>query len=1035
MVVGSNVGVLMAQAGASGTGGGAAGDVSFSNNGDVQTTGANATGIVAQAIGGGGGISTLAAGAVSGTPLGVVLDNGGSAASSSDGGAVSFPEFAGTVLTTGDLSQGVVAQSIGGGGGLTTVSSTSGFDVGANGITNNVGGTGGSGSGKTVTLTTPDMVVTQGNDAAGLVLQSIGGGGGFSSLVSAGSQNPTESAVSVGGADGSTGDGGVIEFTSQGVISTSGIGSAGVIAQSVGGGGGVASAVGVGAVNGVTLGGGGGATGKGGDVTVTVDAGLSTTGAGSAGVIAQSIGGGGGLASAFTLAGGTVTGPVTLASGGTGNGGVATVNINGAVMTTGANADGVIAQSVGGGGGIAGVGTLGSDPAFGLFIGSAGGTGAGGAVKMNVTGDVLATGAGSNALVANSSGGAGANGDITIDIVSPSATDLAIVEGGSGQGAGVQIVDGADNVLNNGGAVTTISGIDGYAVRAASGNDVVNNTNLMIGSVDLGTGANAYNNGAAAVFDVGTIANLGAGNDLTNDGLLSPGFYENVQTTNLAGNFVQSASGTYGLDLDLLPQTTDEIIATGTANVSGTVYINLLNPGQAQTGSHDNTIVYAMQGVTGHQGLTISAIPSAVATYKLLYTDPNNFIDKIVLNYDINYSPAGLNRNEHSEGNAINFIQTDRTSPAFVPIAAALFYQPTVPALASVYDILSGEGTVAAEQVAFDQDDRLISAIDARVNDEMTDFSADGGLPAGQEPWARRTHVWTQGYGFNTVLAGQASTGSAGVRATGSAGIVGLDHWITEHFVVGAAVAGGTSTYVVPDRATQGTVYSTNVAGYAAWSASHAYVNAVLDFGSYGDNERRSAAIPGIAPPSLSGTPVPPIPGFAENLTAQYASHSTGGQIETGWRMMGKTFGLTPFAAMRVTSLQMDPYTETQTDGSASQIGLSYHSRDIFSAPAFLGGQFDAATPVGYTGRLRAFVRLAWMHDFAPYRSINASFISAPAYDFTILGATPPRDSARLDAGLNLEIGAHTAFFGSFSSDVAGRDTVYSGTGGVRVAW
>jgi outer membrane autotransporter protein len=151
--------------------------------------------------------------------------------------------------------------------------------------------------------------------------------------------------------------------------------------------------------------------------------------------------------------------------------------------------------------------------------------------------------------------------------------------------------------------------------------------------------------------------------------------------------------------------------------------------------------------------------------------------------------------------------------------------------------------------------------------------------------------------------------------------------------------------------------------------------------------------------------------------------------------MMGKNFGVTPFAALRITSLEMDPYTEVQTDGAPSQIGLSYNSRDIYSVPAFLGAQFDAATSVGYTARLRAFVRIAWMHDFAPYRSINASFISAPGNDFTILGATPPRDSARLDAGINFEIGSHLAFFGNVSSDIAGSDTDYTGSGGLRVSW
>jgi uncharacterized protein with beta-barrel porin domain len=317
----------------------------------------------------------------------------------------------------------------------------------------------------------------------------------------------------------------------------------------------------------------------------------------------------------------------------------------------------------------------------------------------------------------------------------------------------------------------------------------------------------------------------------------------------------------------------------------------------------------------------------------------------------------------------------------------------------------------------------------------MSDIDADQGLPAGTGPWSRNTHFWASGDTSSSRLAGQASTGSAGVQGNASAAITGVDHWITPHALIGFALSGGTSSYAVPDRATSGTVYATNVVLYAAWAATHAYVNAMLDFGSYGDNERRFAAIPGIAPAALSGTPIAAVPGFAESLTAQYASHSTGGQIETGWRLHGKILSFTPFAALRVTSLNMDPYTENQVGGAPSQIGLRFAARDLVSVPTFLGGQLDVATPVGATARLRAWTRLAWVHDFAPYRSISASFIAAPGYNFTVLGATPPRDSGRLDAGLNLEIGAHIAFYGSFSSQFAGNDTVYTGSGGLRIGW
>ena len=698
----------------------------------------------------------------------------------------------------------------------------------------------------------------------------------------------------------------------------------------------------------------------------------------------ESVGGGGGLVTPGT---GDTT--MTLNSDNTGNGGVVTINnTSGLIMLNGDNDIALYSQSAGGGGGAVGLST---DPpgqvgAF-LFSGSAQGAGAALATTVNQTGSLVATGANSIALVAQSAATLG-NGDVTVNIINPSADVVSMIVGGSAQGAGVEILNGNDNTLNNAGIITTISGIDGYAVRASGGNETVNNNDLMIGSVDLGDGVNALNNATGALFDAGVTVNLGPDGTFTNAGLLSPGLYENVATMSLTGSFVQSSIGTTGVDLDLLSETADELTATGTANVSGTEIINVLNPGSAQTGSHDAVLVDAAQGITGHDGLSLQAIPSAVATYTLIYPDP----DDVVLNYDINYSPAGMNRNEHAVGTGINEIETARISPAFVPIAAALFYQPTVAKLAAVYDGLSGEGVTAAEQTAFSADDQVISSIDAEINAEMLDVDADDGLPASAEPWSRATHFWQSSATFSSTRAGQASTGSASVQANGSLTVVGVDHWINHNVVIGAAVSAGTSSYSVPASATTGVVYTTNFAGYAAWAAEHAYVNAILDFGSYGDREHRSAAIPGTVLPSLSGTTIPAIDGFSENLMGRYASASTSGQIEAGWRVHGPVFNFTPFAALRVASLDIDPFTETQAGGSPSQIGLSYASRDVFSIPAFLGGQLDVSTPVGYTGRLRAWVRLAWMHDFAPYRTLSAAFIAAPGYNFTVLGATSPRE-------------------------------------------
>ena len=58
-------------------------------------------------------------------------------------------------------------------------------------------------------------------------------------------------------------------------------------------------------------------------------------------------------------------------------------------------------------------------------------------------------------------------------------------------------------------------------------------------------------------FKSGTVAFLGNGNLLTNEGLISPGAFLRVLTINEIGNFLQTAIDTYGLDLEFLNQTSD----------------------------------------------------------------------------------------------------------------------------------------------------------------------------------------------------------------------------------------------------------------------------------------------------------------------------------------------------------------------------------------------------------------------------------------------------------------------------------------------
>ena len=135
-----------------------------------------------------------------------------------------------------------------------------------------------------------------------LVAQAIGGGGGLAGFVSGGGQNPPLTTIVLGAA-GASGNGSAVALTSQSAIETTGAGAVGVLAQSIGGGGGAAQAFGVSGPGPVTLGASGGGSGDGGAVNVTTQGAITTSGAGAHAILAQSIGGGGGFFNAFSSTG------------------------------------------------------------------------------------------------------------------------------------------------------------------------------------------------------------------------------------------------------------------------------------------------------------------------------------------------------------------------------------------------------------------------------------------------------------------------------------------------------------------------------------------------------------------------------------------------------------------------------------------------------------------------------------------------------------------------------------------------------------
>jgi len=544
--------------GGSGGLGGQAGQVDVNNYGTIKTGsgegGDNAIGIFAQSIGGGGGNGGSALSGSAGI-LSVSTAVGGGGGIGNDGGLVNVLNE-GHIGTTGANATGIFAQSVGGGGG-NGGSATGGAIAGGVAVAVAVGGGGGTGGdGKKVTVTNASTggIQTTGTNSDGVFAQSIGGGGGSGgSATSATLAFPIEIEgveipaiavnVAVGGRGGGGGTAGEVDIDNFGAVETSGFLANGVFAQSVGGSGGrggnatnVQIAYDATFSGTVAIGGSGGKGGVGSAVTMDNSGLISTGGDWSAGVFAQSVGGGGGLGGNATTVALSLTPPPTspedfipspsmsfdLAIGGNGGtgavGGAVTVNnlAGGSIATTGNFAAGIMAQSVGGAGGAGGDARiiqvdLSADPMdfislldlmsldMTLVFGGTGGTGSHGGV-VNVINDssVTTSGAFSHGIVAQSVGGGGGTGgsaasfqfsntELPVDI--PVLDDIAglttiemTLQGSGGAGG-----DGKDVTLINTGNIHTSGafamGIVAQSVAGGGGlagffnpQGVVNNT-------------------------------------------------------------------------------------------------------------------------------------------------------------------------------------------------------------------------------------------------------------------------------------------------------------------------------------------------------------------------------------------------------------------------------------------------------------------------------------------------------------------------------------------------------------------------------
>lgn len=620
------------------------GAVSVTHGGMLATRAGGSAGIVAQSVGGGGGVSTLAlrnattAAIRQEATLAIAL--GGEYASSTSGfglaqvagGAVNVANNVGRIATQGWFAPGILAQSVGGGGGVAVVSSSASLGridiqlgstatAGGGPFLGSVTGAGGS----VTVANTGGSIATNGALSFGMLAQSVGGGGGLVMVDNGAGPAANPANLTFGSNTPMVGAGGSVTVTQDvgGSIVTAGTNSHGIVAQSIGGGGGIAGLAtrpGLATLKAV---GTPAAGGDGDTVSLSIAGTVATSGNGAAGILAQSVGGGGGLAGDQSSARyGTDLIQNAGLTGGQGNGGSVDVAIGtgGTVRTAGANAPAILAMSVGGGG-------VFKDGALYQYSTPGNALAYGGPVNIAVghAAQVVATGANSPAVVAISNGAYGGGRAISVSL-----EQNALISADAGSGTGIlAIAPLAATTITNAGTIQAKTAID------VAGQAVVNNNGTVAGDVLLGSGSVFHNNAGANLYSGARFQG-----DLASAGVLNPGGPGVYAATRITGAL--NHTGIYRPDLDFGGHNSDFISVSGASTFAGTVQPVLRNP-----------VKNVWLGI-GHFDAAQTSIPATASDSPLFhYTLKNNGgagMRDPLISVDANFSPSAFPVNADRRG-------------------------------------------------------------------------------------------------------------------------------------------------------------------------------------------------------------------------------------------------------------------------------------------------------------------------------------------------------------------------------------------------
>ena len=169
------------------------------------------------------------------------------------------------------------------------------------------------------------------------------------------------------------------------------------------------------------------------------------------------------------------------------------------------------------------------------------------------------------------------------------------------------------------------------------------NAGTLIVSDSLTSAAININAGGSLQTDTGNLIGT-----VTNSGMFNTGGTGTIENTDVTGNFVQTSTGMIKADVDAVGGTADTITVSGTADLAGTVDVNLISGNPIS----QTTILTAAGGVTDN-GIAVGTVTGAnnpLTSVGLSFIGANT----LTVNITLNTVQGNFNPNQSNFVNNIN---------------------------------------------------------------------------------------------------------------------------------------------------------------------------------------------------------------------------------------------------------------------------------------------------------------------------------------------------------------------------------------------